>query len=81
MASHKFSIGQRVSFHSGASGLSRLRGSYTIVRLLPSEARDWQYRVKSDHDGHERVVLESQLTAPSVAPASSDPWPVRTKMA
>jgi hypothetical protein len=32
------------------------------VRLLPAEASDQQYRVKSTLDGHERVVKESQLS-------------------
>ena len=80
MASHKFSVGQKVSFHPSATGLSHLRGSYTIARLLPSETRDWQYRVKSDRDAHERVVLESQLAALPDAPASLDPWSSGAKM-
>jgi hypothetical protein len=39
------------------------RGKYKVLRLLPSETRDLQYRVKHTEDGHERVVRESQLTA------------------
>jgi hypothetical protein len=39
-----------------------LRGTYTIVRLLPAEHNDQQYRIKSTTDGHERVVKESQLS-------------------
>lgn len=68
MTPHKFSIGQRVNYNP-AGGLheSHVRGSYTIVRQLPSENRDWQYRVKSDRDQHERIVLESQLTGPVAA--------------
>jgi hypothetical protein len=76
MAPHKFSVGQKVTFQPGASGQSHLRGSYTIVRQLPSETRDWQYRVKSDRDAHERMVLESQLAASLGAPASLSPWSV-----
>lgn len=67
MPLHRFSVGQKVSFHPGSVDLRRLRGSYTIVRPLPSETRDQQYRVKSDFDGHERVVLESQLALASAA--------------
>ena len=73
-APHKYSIGQKVSFLPGSGSPSHLRGSYTIVRLLPSETGDWQYRVKSDHDTHERVVLESQLAATSIRSTLSDPW-------
>ncbi|HET7882347.1 MAG TPA: hypothetical protein VFL55_15780 [Acetobacteraceae bacterium] len=36
-------------------------GAYTIVRALPDEGRDLQYRVKNVQDGHERVVTEAQL--------------------
>jgi len=43
-AFHKYCIGQTVSFVPGSGSLSHLRGSCTIVRLLPSETRDWQYR-------------------------------------
>ena len=34
---------------------------YDIVRLLPEAASVLQYRVKSQLDGHERVVREDQL--------------------
>ena len=76
-ASHKFSVGQKVSFLPGSGGLSHLRGGYTIVRLLPSESRDSQYRVKSDHETHERVVLESQLVPTSVKPSLAGAWAVQ----
>ena len=75
-ALHKYSLGQKVNFSPGFGSPSELRGRYTIVRLLPSETRDCQYRVKCDHDAHERVVLESQLSATLVSSAS-DPWAVK----
>jgi hypothetical protein len=65
-AFHKYSVGQKVSFLPGSDSRSDLRGSYTIVRLLPSQTRDWQYRVKCDHDPYERVALESQLADTSI---------------
>lgn len=70
MAPHKFSVGQKVGFRADFGKQDYLHGGCTVVKLLPSENRDWQYRVKSDRDSHERVVLESQLIAPSVGPAS-----------
>src|SRR6266849_5578041 len=61
MAVHKFKAGQQVIVAphrpSGVTG-----GTFKIVRLLPEERGVWQYRVKSVADGHERVVLESDLT-------------------
>ncbi len=62
MKNHKFAVGQTVRFSPGAQLAATLRGSYKIVRLLPAEANDHQYRVKSVLDGHERVVKESQLS-------------------
>ena len=61
MTPHKFSVGQRVQFSpSGFDGAAQ-RGIYVVVRRMPSETRDLQYRVKDVRDGHERVVRESQL--------------------
>jgi hypothetical protein len=79
MALHRFSVAQKVSFQPGAADLRQLRGSYTVVRALPSETRDQQYRVKSDQDGHERVVLESQLALPQAGPSAWDPWSAKVK--
>jgi len=61
MAQHKFAVGQMVEFLPGPRDSSVPRGRYKVERLLPSETRDLQYRVKHTVDGHERVVLESQL--------------------
>jgi hypothetical protein len=36
-------------------------GVYKIVRLLPAEGQDYQYRIKDSRDGSEYVVRESQL--------------------
>ena len=63
VARHKFAVGQKVEFLRGRNDLHVPPGIYTIVRQLPIEANDCQYRVKSAHDGHERVMRESQLAA------------------
>lgn len=62
MSTHKFTVGQTVRFspdrnQDGTGG----RGSFKITRLLPEAASVLQYRVKSQLDGHERVVREDQL--------------------
>ena len=62
MKVHKFAVGQTVRFSPDARSSANLRGNYRILRLLPAEANDHQYRVKSVLDGHERVVRESQLS-------------------
>jgi len=58
---HKYEIGTVVNFMPGALTLETSLGLYEIVRHLPPEGPENQYRVKSVKDGHERVVRESQL--------------------
>ncbi|MBV9734830.1 MAG: hypothetical protein JO209_02890 [Acidisphaera sp.] len=65
MTRHKFTVGQVVEFLPGRMDFNVPRGTYTIVRQLPMEANDCQYRVKNAHDGHERIMRESQLAATS----------------
>ena len=40
----------------------RARGIYKITQLLPPDGDDFQYRIKSAAEPHERMVKESQLT-------------------
>jgi len=58
---HKFKVGQSVSFTSGPFGRGGTNGIYTITQLLPPDGTDYQYRIKSANEPHERVVKESQL--------------------
>jgi len=58
---HKYEVGQVLSFTPGALTLGAALGLYEIVRRLPPEGPENQYRVKSVQDSHERVVRESQL--------------------
>lgn len=61
MAAHRYAVGERVEYSPGRLDGNVPRGVYTIVRHLPSETSDLQYRVKHQSDSHERVVRESQL--------------------
>ena len=36
-------------------------GAYQVVKLLPSDGDDYQYRIKSASEAFERVAKESQL--------------------
>jgi hypothetical protein len=58
---HKFKVGQSVSFTSGPFGRGGTNGIYKVTQLLPPEGDDYQYRIKSASEPHERVVKESQL--------------------
>lgn len=68
MRAHSFSVGQNVEFVPGAFDGNIPRGAYTVVRLLPNDAVDREYRVKHLRDGHERVVRESQLRSGPASP-------------
>ena len=61
MPPHGFSVGQNVEFLPGRYDGNIPRGTYTVVRLLPNDAADREYRIKNQTDGHERVVRESQI--------------------
>ncbi|MXP63784.1 hypothetical protein E0493_10530 [Roseomonas sp. M0104] len=61
MQSHRFSIGQNVLLSLGKYGGSAPNGTYTVLRLLPNDDADREYRVRHQDDGHERVVRESQI--------------------
>jgi hypothetical protein len=60
VTSHKFKIGQSVNYTSGPFGASA-SGVYEITQLLPPEGDDFQYKIKSAREPHERVAKESQL--------------------
>lgn len=61
MEAHKFKLGQLVSIVGGRRQGAMPGGRFEIVRLLPETGGSNQYRVRSKQDGHERVVLESEL--------------------
>jgi len=60
MELHKFKLGQSVEFVASALRPKPL-GLFKIVRVMPSERGIQQYRIKSVMDGHERMVMESDL--------------------
>ena len=60
MATHKFAVGQALHFSPGLGGDSKGKGRYKVVRQLPETGGIFQYRIKSEMDGHERVVREDQ---------------------
>ncbi len=61
MATHKFAVGQALHFSPGLGGSSKGKGRYKVVRQPPETGSIFQYRIKSEMDGHERVVREDQI--------------------
>ncbi len=61
LRAHKYRVGETVYYTSPSFGRAAATGSYTVVKLLPSEGDDYQYRIKSSGEAFERVAKESQL--------------------
>ncbi len=60
MKNHKFGVGEKVSFYNRLR-ISAVHGEFEVVRLLPAEGGEMQYRIKSSLERTERVVAEDQL--------------------
>jgi hypothetical protein len=61
VGSHQFRIGQSVNYTSGPFGIGSGSGVFKITQLLPPEGEDFQYKIKSAAEPHERVAKEIQL--------------------
>jgi hypothetical protein len=61
LRTHKFEVGQTVFYTSSPITRPGASGSYKVVRLLPSDGEDYQYRIKNPGEAFERVAKESQL--------------------
>jgi hypothetical protein len=63
MASHKFHVGEIVSIRPIVSR-NVPGGAYEVTKLLPHNGREYEYRIKSASEEHERVAGESELIRP-----------------
>ncbi len=60
MKEHKYKMGQFIHLDARMSSAAPA-GRYQVVRLLPPQDNENQYRVRFVDDGHERVVKESSV--------------------
>ena len=58
---HRFQPGQSVRLRTGLFNRSAAGGDHKVVRELPENGGELQYRIKSGREAHERVVNESDL--------------------
>ena len=58
---HKFHAGQTVRLIPGFPHRNAAEGFYQVIRQLPYGDGEYQYRIKSARELHERVVKESEL--------------------
>jgi hypothetical protein len=62
MASHRFHIGQSVTYQPTSRGLDAPRGAYEIIARLPQgDDGQFEYRIKHSGEVHERIAKESEL--------------------
>ena len=63
MDAHRYRVGQTVHFvKSSRIGIGAAPGgNFRVVGLLPEYHGNFQYRVKSTNDGHERIVTEGEI--------------------
>ena len=61
MASYKFHVGEIVSLRP-VVGRNVPSGAYEVTKPLPHNGREFEYRIKSAREEHERVALESEPT-------------------
>jgi hypothetical protein len=83
MPYHRFKVGQTVVAPSGGPDALIPHGPLVIVRLLPVVDGEPQYRVRSEAEGRERVVLERQIRLAEenrpVKPEPPRPRPARRR--
>ena len=58
---HKFTVGETVYFTASNVARPAASGTYEVIRLLPTDGDDCQYRIKNSTEAFERVARESQL--------------------
>ena len=58
---HKYNVGETVYFTASNVARPAATGTYEVIRLLPTDGDDCQYRIKNSTEAFERVAKESQL--------------------
>jgi hypothetical protein len=62
MSTHKFRIGQIVTYRPDQRGQDVLRGAYMVTARLPESADgQFEYRIRNLNEQHERVAKEREL--------------------
>jgi hypothetical protein len=61
MPSHKFKVGETVMLRSAVSR-NVPGGAYEVTKQLPHNGSEFEYRIKSANEEHQRVARESELT-------------------
>jgi hypothetical protein len=62
VAEHKFQAGQKVTLAANFANRSAGGTGYVITKQLPERGGEFEYRIKSTSEPHERVARESELS-------------------
>jgi hypothetical protein len=62
-AGHRFKLGRSVLLQSTTFNRDAARGAYEVIALLPEREGQFEYRIKSRGEPHERVAKESDLSS------------------
>ena len=60
---HRFKLGRSVFLQSTTFNRDAARGAYEVVAQLPEREGQFEYRIKSRGEPHERVAKESDLSS------------------
>jgi len=64
LAVHRFKVGQTVDFSPGRGTMASMSRLYKIIKLLPPENGQFQYRIKGSSEPFERIASERDLSSP-----------------
>jgi hypothetical protein len=60
---HKFKLCQTVFLKPTSLNSTAARGAYEVTRQLPERDGQFEYRIKSSSEPHERAVRESDISS------------------
>jgi hypothetical protein len=63
MAMHKFKLGRSVFLQPTIFNRDAPRGAFEVIKQLPERDGQFEYRIKSSRELHERVAKESELSS------------------
>jgi hypothetical protein len=61
-AAHRFKLGRSVFLQPTMFNRDAARGPYEVIKQLPERDGQFEYRIKSPGEPHERVVKEGDLS-------------------
>jgi hypothetical protein len=60
---HKFKLRQSVFLQTNSLNRGAAPGAYEVIKQLPERDGQYEYRIKSSREPHERAVRESELSS------------------